>query len=895
MLTDLWYRLRAILGLGARDRDLDDELTFHLEREIGKLAASGLPASEASRQARVAFGGIEQVKEDYRDTRGLRPAEWLSDIVGEIRHAGRMLARTPAFTLVAVLSLALGIGANAAMFSLADAELLRPLPVPDPSEVVTIATSSPDDRGSGVSYPNYRDLRAASRSFDGLVAYRRQTLATFARTRAETRRAVMGMLVSDNFFDVLGVQPALGRRFFAAEGEAPGRDAVVVLGHDFWATTLSADPAVLGRTVLINGIEFTVVGVASRSFTGMDESVPAFFAPIMMAERLSGGRERLVEDRGSRVFAVKGRLKPGVARRTAQAELATHWTALGRQYPDANRNLDIAVRSQFQERLHEEGPVTAIVLALMMALAGVVLLIACANVASLMLGRNRARAREIAVRLALGVSRVRLLRQLLIESLVLALSGGALGLGFAYAGVQLLQAVRAPAEVRVVVAPQVDGRVLLVSLLAAVASALVFGLAPAWKSLETDLVPALKNTESGQGARHRLIGRSALVVTQVAMAMVLLVVTAGILDGFRKVLVTDPGFRTDHLLLAGLDTSTVGYSSARTKTFYRHLEDRVRTLPGVASVGLTSSVALDRGGDVSAVIPEGYAPPRGHEAATVYTAVVDHGYFDTMRIGILRGRAFTADDREDSGRVAVVNEEFATTYWPGQSAIGKRFRLDGRDGPWIEVVGLTKTGKYLFVAEPPMPYIYLPFAQHDRAAMSLLVETAAADAAPLAGPVRDAVRDLDPDQPVIGVRTYASLYRNRGIQVPLVTLQVVGVIGGIGLTLALMGLYGLVTYSVARRTREIGLRMAIGADRRDVSRMVLRQGFMLALKGIVVGGVASIGVVRFIAAGMTGLGAPSLWNYIAVPVMLVGLTLAASYIPARRASTIDPLVALRDD
>ena len=436
MLTNPWYRLRAILGPGARHRDLDDELTFHLERETDKLTALGLPACEAARQARVAFGGVEQVKENYRDTSGLGPVEWLSDIVREIRHAGRMLARTPAFTLVAVLSLALGIGANAAIFSLADAELLRPLPVPDPSEVVTIATSSPDDRGSGVSYPNYRDLRAASRSFDGLVAYRRQTLATFARTRAETRRAVMGMLVSDDFFDVLGVQPALGRRFFAAEGEVPGRDAVVVLGHDFWATTLSANPAVLGRTVLINGIEFTVVGVASRSFTGMDESVPAFFAPIMMAERLSGGRERLVEDRGSRVFAVKGRLKPGVARRTAQAELATLWIALGRQYPNANRNLDIKVRSQLQERLHEEGPVTAIVLAMMMALAGVVLLIACANVASLMLGRNRARARGIAVRLALGVSRVRLLRQLLIESLVLALSGGALGLGFAYAGVQ---------------------------------------------------------------------------------------------------------------------------------------------------------------------------------------------------------------------------------------------------------------------------------------------------------------------------------------------------------------------------------------------------------------------------------------------------------------------------
>ena len=894
MLTDLWFRLRAILGVGAGDRDLDDELAFHVEHEIDKLVASGLSPREAARRAHLAFGGVEQVKEHYRDTRGLRPVEWFVDIVREIRHAVQLLAKSPAFAAVAVLSLALGIGATAAMFSIVDAELLRPLPVPDASAVVTVGTGGPDDRASSVSYPNYRDLRALSQSFDGLVAYRRQMLATFATSRAETRQTLLGMLVSDNFFDVLGIQPVLGRRFTPEEGAVPGRDAVVVLGHRFWSNILNADPSVLGRVVLINGIDFTVIGVAPESFTGMDESVPAFFAPIMMAGRLSGSREDL-EDRSARTFAVKGRLRLGVSDTAARAELATLWAGLLGQYPEPNRNLSIAVRSQFQERLQEEGPVTAISMVMMMALVAVVLLIACANVASLMLGRNRARTREIAIRLALGVSRLRLLRQLLIESLVLALAGCGLGLGFAFAGVGLIQSVRSQADLRVVVAPQLDERVLIVSLLAAAASAIAFGLAPAWQSLKTPLVPALKNAEAGQPGRNRTIGRNALVIAQIALAMVLLIVTAALLDGFRKVLATDPGFRTDHLVIARLDPSIVGYDLAQTLGFYRRLEARARALPGVTSVAMTSWVTLDRGVDLSTVIPEGYAFPRGLETARVYSAIVDEHYFDTMKIGIVSGRAFTPEDRDMSRPVAIVNEEFARVYWPGQRAVGKRLRVNGGPGPWVEVVGLTRTNKYLFLAEPPTPFLYLPFTQHQRTMMSLLVETAAGDAAPLAASVRDAVRDVDPDQPVVSLRTFASLYQERGIQVPRFVLQLVSLMGGIGLMLALMGLYGLVAYSVARRTRELGLRMAIGAARSDVLRMVLRQGFMLAIKGIVLGGVVSIGVARLLAAGMAGLGAPNPLNYVAVPVVLIGLTLAASYIPARRASAVDPLIALRDE
>jgi predicted permease len=830
-------------------------------------------------------------------------------IFQEIRHAFRMFARSPGFTAVAALSLAVGIGANSAMFSVVDAELLRPLPVRDPGAVVAVSAVGSTDNGSGLSYPNYRHLREQSQSFDGLVAYRRSTLVTFGRSRGDVREMRMGMLVSDNFFDTLGVQPAFGRMFTPQEGSVPGRDAVVVLGHDFWKNVLAGDTAIVNSVVWINGIDFTVVGVAQPSFTGMDESIPAFFLPVMMAERLGvspeqgggaipeqrrGARENLLEDRASSTFAVKGRLKSGVSRQQAQTELATIWRRLEQQYPEINRGRVMSVRSQLEERIREEGPATTAVLAMVMALVAVVLIIACANVASLMLGRGRARSREMAVRLALGVSRGRLLRQLLVESFVLALIGCALGIGFAYGGLELLKTIPVPSDLRPVVIPRLDYRVLIVSLLAAGVSAVLFGIVPAWQSVKTQLVPALKSAEPGQTGRQRTLGRNLLVVGQIALSMVLLVATGVLFDGFRRVLVLDPGFRTDHLMTMSLDTSAARYTPAQTNDFYRSLVERARALPDVSSVALTSWVLLDRGGGVHSVIPEGYQLPRGRAAERIFSAVVDEHYFDTMKAGLMRGRAFTADDRDDSRGVAIVNEEFAKTYWPNQEPIGKRLRLNNGEGPWLEVVGLTTTGKYLFVAEPPRPFLYLPFAQHQRTAMSLIVETTNADATPLAAPLRDVVRGLDVNQPVMNVRTFSSLYEQRAIRVPRRILEIVGTMGLIGLTLTLIGLYGLVAYSVARRTREIGLRMAVGANRSDVLKMVLRQGLMLSTAGLLVGGVASVAVARLLAAGMVGLGAvASPATYVVVPVTLIALTMAACYIPARRAATIDPLRALR--
>ena len=693
----------------------------------------------------------------------------------EIRYAFRMLVKAPAFTAVCAISVALGIGANRALFSLHDAILLRPLPVPDPGAIVTLSAPSPDDPAflGRLSYPNYRDLREQSRSFDGLVAFELSTFS-FGRSREAVRDMRLGMFVSDNFFDVVGIQPALGRRFAPGEGQVTGRDAVVVLGYDFWKNVLAENASVLNSVIVINGVDFTVIGVTPASFTGMDQFVrPTFYLPLTMAERLFPATKNPLEDRSKRSLEVKGRLKSNASLQGAQAELSELWRRLQQQYPEENRNRTMAVRTELQQRIRSN-PSNAILTAMMTTLAALVLVIACANVANLMLGRARARSREVAVRLALGVSRTRLLRQLLTESLLLALLGGVLGIVFAYGGIRLLTSAiqtMVPSDLPVVVDLQLDHRVLLFSLVAALVSAVLSGLVPAWQSLNTQLVPALKNAESSETGRRRTIGRNVLVVAQVALSMVLLVAAGMLQAGFRRTLALDPGFRTDHLMMMSVDTSHVRYTPAQTRDFYRSLVDRARVLPGAASAALTSALPLDRGFSTREIVmPEGYQFPPGQESASLQAAVVDEHYFETMKTEIVGGRAFTADDRDTSRKVAIVNEAFAKTYWPDQEPIGRRIRLKNVDAT-LEVVGLTKTEKYSSINEPPTPFLYLPHAQHDRPRMSLLVETTNADAAALAAPMRDLVRSLDASHPISELRTFASFYEREAIAAPLLLMR----------------------------------------------------------------------------------------------------------------------------
>jgi macrolide transport system ATP-binding/permease protein len=802
-----------------------------------------------------------------------------------------MLLKSPGFTAIAALSLALGIGANAAIFSLADALLLRPLPVLKPSAVVTVSTNTPDNTFDGVSYPDYRDLQAKSHSFSSVLAYQLSTVSV-ATSPKELPQVRMGVLVSENLFQVTGVQPILGRGFLSEEGTVPGRDAVAVVSYEFWQDQLGSDKLAVGRSIRIQRIDFTIVGVAPKTFTGMDQYFrPALYIPAAMAQRLAATESNPLEDRADRSYTAKARLKPGVSRETAQAELATIWTSLQQQYPDTNRNRTVTIRTELQARVHRSPPDAALT-TMLMALGGVVLLIACANVASLLLGRGRSRAREIALRISLGASRMRLLRQLLTESLLLAFLGGALGLWIADLGIRFFRTIQVPSDPPITISPQLDTRVLLFSLLAAIASAVLFGMAPALQSLKTQLVPALRASSAGVTLRGRTLGRNVLVVAQVALSMVLLVASGMLLDGFRKVLVFNPGFSTDHRLLTEFDTSLVRYTSERSRDFYRKLTGGARALPGVRSVTLAHSIPFmpDQWG--ASIVPEGYELPKGQDTDSMFGNIVDEHYFDTMKTEIVRGRAFTPDDKDGSRLVAVVNEEFTKTYWPNQEPLGKRFRLNDTKGPWIEIVGVTKTAKYLFVGETPTKFLYLPFAQNENTRMLMVVETNG-DPNAIAKPIRDLVQSLDANQPMFNVRTLSSVYQQRAIDVPLMITEVVGTMGLLGLTLALIGLYGLIAFSVSRRTQEIGIRMAIGANKRDILAMILRQGLTLSLLGVLVGGAATFVVARLLAAGLVGLGGMSLVTFVVVPLLLIAVTMAACYIPARRASLVDPMVALR--
>jgi macrolide transport system ATP-binding/permease protein len=809
----------------------------------------------------------------------------------EIRQAIRLLLNNPGFTAIAALSLALGIGANSAIFSLADAILLRPLPVREPSHLLNLITETPSTPRDSLSYPEYRDIREKSQSLAGVVAFQLTTVG-FADTPKALPQMRMGQMVSDNFFKVLDVQPALGRAFLPDEGKVPGRDAIVILSDHFWETEFGRDPSVIGRVVRMNGIDFTIVGVTPENFTGIDQWIrPYFYVPLTMATRLLvASDQNVLEQRGNRMFNAKGRLKPGVSRETAQAELTGIGKNLEKAYPESNRKRNLLLRTELEDRLQQD-PYDSYLVVMLMALAGLVLIIACANVANLLLSRSQARSREIAIRLAIGAGRVRLLRQLLIESLLLGMCGCVLGLVFAYGGIRFLQTLKVPTDLPVIIDSRLDLRVLSFSLIAGAVSALVFGLAPAWQALKTDLVPALRSAGLTAVARRRTIGRNALVVSQVSLSVVLLVAAGMLFDGFRKILTMNPGFRIDHILTMDFDTSLVP-ASAATHDFYRNLIDRARALPGVKSATLSLVVPLAPNQSNQTVIPEGFQFPKGQETTDLFQNAVDERYFDVMHTPIVHGRAFTANDKADSTRVAIVNEEFAKKYWPNQEPIGKKIRLDNPTGPEFQVVGVAKTAKYVFIAEPPMPFVYFPFTQHPQTHMSILVETYG-DPAALTAPLREVVRTLNPDQPIYNARTLASFYEQRGTAIFLFILQLVASMGLIGLTLALVGLYGLIAYSVSRRTQEIGIRMALGAQRSNVAAMILRQGFVLAIIGIAIGFAASIAVRGILAQGLIGLGTPSPAVLAIVPLGLLAVTMAACYLPARRAAQIDPIRALR--
>lgn len=894
MFSDLLYRLRALFRRNTVEDELDDELGFHLEKERKKYVAAGLKPEEADRRARVALGGLDQVKEECRDMRGVNVVE---NLIQDLRYAARTLPRSATFTTIAILSLALGIGATSAVFSIADALLLRPLSVPRPNEVVTLISSAPGVRiggQSGISYPDYADLRDQNRSFNGLIAFTYLRMGVVEKPN-DLPTLKQAMAVSGNYFRDFEVEPALGRSFSAEEDRVPGRNAVAVLSYRAWEEDFASDPKIIGRNLRMNDVEFTIIGVAPQSYIGSDPFLhPHIYIPIMMLPRVASWGESAIRQRNLRRFTVKGRLKPGTSMATAAAEMATLGNRLAGAYPDTNMNRGFVVRTEFQARA-AQWPQNVALSAMLLGISILVLMAACANVASLLLGRAGARSREIAVRLAIGAGQRRLVQQLLTESSILALAGGAFGLLLANLGVRYLSnVVSFSTDLPQYLSFRLDHRVLVFSFVATITSAMVFGLAPAIRSVRAGMVPSLKAGDTG-GSAGRTWGRSALVAGQVGVTLILLCGEALFIRTFQSTAFASPGFRTDHLVMMSFDPTFVRYTPEKTSEFYRALVERARLLPGVNHAALSQMTPTEFVPPSASVLPEGAQSLPGEESHSAYTYTVSDQYFETIGTPVVRGRGFRATDTSTSPRVAVINEVFASSYWPNTDPIGKRFRLGGRSGPWIQVIGVAKTTWYAFVGEDRTAFFYLPLAQNPQAGMTLIVETTAADASGSVGPLRKLVESIDPRQPVFNVRTMREYYQRQSLQTLRLVVQLVGTMGLLGLSLSLIGLYGLMAYSVGRRTREIGIRMAIGAGRLDILRMVLRQGLTLAFIGMGFGLVGSLGLVEVIRAVFTRLQERGLfdpWTFIFVPLALLAVTMLASYIPARRAAGIDSNRAL---
>ncbi len=819
-------------------------------------------------------------------------------MLSDLRYALRTLRKSPGFALVAILSLALGIGANSAMFSLADALLLRPLPVPHASRIVVVQSHLRGEAIGGLaqyaelSYPDFKDLRGRNKSYTGLTASQYLQFG-FAIEKGALPQMKFGELVSGDFFRVLDVPLALGRGFRSDEDIVPGRDAVVVLGHELWRTDFASDPNVIGRTIFLNNVLFTVIGVAPEPFTGSNGLIrSALFVPLAMGPRLQDDlQQRVLQKRDNRGMTVYGRLKPGVRLAQAAAEAKVVSEQLAQAYPATNRTSSLVVDSYVQAKL-KKGPEVAAMLFFPLAMGAVVLLIACANVANILLSRARARSREIAVRLAIGAGRSRLVRQLLTESLVIAVIGGALGLLVAMAGVELFTRIKISVDMPVVLDVRLDPRVLLFTTVASMVSALLFGLAPALQSSHPDLVPALKSGKGDDGKRRRFLGRNTLVMAQVAGALLLLVCATQAYRGALIVMSAPAGFRTRHLLMASFNPTLARYTPDQAKGFYKLLLERVRNLPGVKSAALAQAAPLMPGGGGSRLVPEGVKLPPGTEAVGVMSNTVSEGYFDTLNVPIVKGRGFEASDRAESRPVAVVNEMFARKYYPNQNPIGKRLRVKGATDVVLEIVGVARQSKYEDLVEPPVEYLYRALSQDPQQAMTIMVATAGPSSG-AAGPLRDIVRSLDAGQPMYGVRTMEEVFDERANELGIWT-EAIAAMGLLGLMLAMVGLYGLMSYSVSLRSREIGIRMAIGAGRAGVLGMVMKQGLVMAAAGV------SIGLLLCLLASRAvtfSLGVPG-FNLPFVALVTAGLVAAAAlgaYSPARRASRLDPNAVLRQE
>jgi predicted permease len=802
-----------------------------------------------------------------------------------------MLLKTPGFTVVAVVSLALGIGLNTAIFSIVNVILIRPVPVVKEQNRVMWLRAP-------ISYPDYVDYREQTQSFAGMAAA--TGTSEFSLARGGEPELVKGEFVTANYFDVLGVGALNGRTFIKEEGETPA--PVVVLSEHLWRTRFDSDSTVIGRQISINGLGFTVVGVAPKNFVGTEAGlnrelwVPLSMQPVLNPPEASRSADPLsnrFQERDSHWLAVFARLKPGVSREQAGTELtnvARHVaeTYRGKVSAETLRTVQLlSMNGGMDPRDREEAlPLAGIV----MVVVALVLLIACANIASLLLARAAVRQRETAIRQALGATRPRLVRQWLTESILLGVAGGALGLLLALWANQLLIAYLQTTPLASLELG-LDWRVLAFTLGVSVATGIVFGLAPALQASRLDIVMALKSEDAQRACSRRSRLRAVFVTAQVTLSVVLLVGAGLFIRSLQSANTIDPGFRVDRALTVPINLGLLRYKETEGENFYRNLLARVEAQPGVERASLVRFAQLGFSFAQFQVVAEGRSSGPTDEGTSTGFNVVGPNYFKTMETPLLRGRDFAETDRKGAPAVVVLNETLAAKLWLGEDALGKRVSVSGPHGPFLEVIGVARDGKYHSLGEAPYPYIYQPLLQSYDPKMTLVVRTKG-EPQSVAAAVREQIRALDANLPVADVKTLRdqldlSLFPSR------VAAWTLGGFGVLALLLAAIGIYGVVSYSVAQRTREIGVRMALGAKEKDVLRLVLGEGLFVVAVGLALGLLLAFAATRVIVGFLYGVGATDPLTFASVPLLLGFIALIASYIPARRATKVDPLVALR--
>src|SRR6266542_4154341 len=896
----LWNRLLYYLRRDQFDHELAEEMKFHLELKMEENLQSGMKPAEARSAAQRQFGNQTLLKEVSREMWRVRSIETLFQ---DLRYGLRVLLKQPSFTCMAVLTLALGIGSNTAIFSLLDAVLLKMLPVKNPERLVFLeriggAPLGPK-RSSNLSYAFFEQLRARHEALAGVCTF-------FSDPRINVgvdgkAEVANGQRVSGSFFVVLGVNAVLGRTIIEADDKIPGADPVVVISYHYWERRFARDPAIVGKSITLNGHPFTIIGVTPPDFFGVSVGeAPDLWTPTTMYTQLKPG-ESIEEYFNSPLPYVLARLKPEVTEQQARAMLtgflqqslmAMSGSNLSPENQQSLRQQSIvltpasqglsSLRAQFSEPLR-----------ILMAVVGLILLIACANVANLLLARATARQKEIAVRLALGASRFRLIRQLLTESLLLAGLGGALGLALAWWGIRFLLALMASGRNPVSLNVTLDARALIFTAAVSVLACILFGLAPAWRATAVDLTPALKdNSRSAEGGARLGLGKS-LVVLQVALSLSLLIIAGLFVRSLGKLYMLDAGFKKENVLLVSTDPRMIGYQGKQVAPLYQRLLERFKTIPGVRSaslggVGLLSENWIKNLGTLH--VQGRPAPPGAPNRLQIVGVGLE--YFETVGMTILRGRSFTARDfdRESGQKAVIVNETFARDYFGEEDPIGQRFGYNAA-GDEFEIVGVVKDTKHSSLRETTQGAFYTPgFGQRDTTFQLRTV----ADPTRIIGAVRQAAREIDANLPLYNIKTLATQVDESLVQERLISM-LSSFFGLLSLLLAAIGLYGILAYAVSLRTREIGIRIALGAQPGAVLRMVLRQGLILTLVGVGFGLAASLGATRLLTSQLVDVTPTAPVTFVVAPILLLTVALLACLVPSRRATNVDPVIAIRKE